>query len=209
MQGSRLAKIFVVTLLLSLSVSAEENSDACNKNCVTSYGDVLGVTKNRVISYSNCNNRCVIFENEKYQGTYTGIKWQCVEFARRWLLINHNVIFSSVNTAADMWKETNEYVEVGFEEKRAVESIKNGSERLPKRGDLLIYGKELFGTGHVAVVLFVDKTKEFISVAEQNFSNLPWVSDFSRRIKFEKINNKFWLKEQYLIGWKSQSLSDK
>ena len=55
-------------------------------------------------AYSNCNSNCVIFEPNHQQDIYTGIKWQCVEYARRWLLEEQGVVFGDVEIAADIWE---------------------------------------------------------------------------------------------------------
>jgi hypothetical protein len=56
---------------------------ACQSRCNSPYGEVLGKSPRGIEAYSNCQSGCVIFEPNKWNGTYTGIKWQCVEYARR------------------------------------------------------------------------------------------------------------------------------
>jgi len=182
---------------------AETKPGACHSHCVSPYGQVLGETSSKVIAYSNCNNQCVDYTSNKINHVYTGIKWQCVEFARRWLLVNHGVVFDSINTAADMWAQINEYKEVGFGDKVQLETYKNGSEKMPIRGSLLIYEKALFSTGHVAVVVSIDKIKKNIYIAEQNFKNLKWPSNYSRAISYSKKGDTYWVHDEFLIGWKS------
>ena len=75
----------------------------CITNCETNYGVVLGQSPAGVPAYSNCNAECVIFEPNHLNDIYTGIKWQCVEYARRWLLQERGVVFGDVDIAADIW----------------------------------------------------------------------------------------------------------
>ena len=43
-------------------------------------------------------------------GVKTGAKWQCVEYARRWLFIRKGGIFKGVTMAVQMWDQLS-YVE--------------------------------------------------------------------------------------------------
>ncbi|MEJ2114544.1 MAG: CHAP domain-containing protein, partial [Gammaproteobacteria bacterium] len=82
------------------------------------------------------------------------------------------------------------------------ESIVNGAIELPKIGDLLIYGIDYLGTGHVAVVVGVDEKLHFIQVAEQNYANTKWQNNYARQIAYIKLDKRVWLLDSYLIGWK-------
>lgn len=175
--------------------------ESCETHCVTPYGQVLGTASGNVTAYSNCNAQCVIFEPNREAGTYTGIKWQCVEFARRWLLQKQGVIYGDVDTAADIWKLTT-ITNVADNKPLPFHSYPNGAMISPQVGDLLIYAKEFLGTGHVAVIIGLDKTAGLIKVAEQNFSNDKWSADYARAIDFLEKEGKYWLLDGYLLGWK-------
>jgi len=200
-------QVYIVTLLLLTviifsPVSANENRAACYKQCVSDYGTVLGTTAKGIKAYSNCNNDCVIFEPNKHNGTYTGIKWQCVEFARRWLLVNHGVVYGDVDFAIDIWDKITYYTNVKTSKQVPVTSHLNGSEQPPRTGDLLIYAKALLGTGHVAVVTGVNKEKNKITIGEQNYKNSEWSDDHARSVDYINRNGKYWVLDPYLIGWK-------
>lgn len=173
----------------------------CSTNCETNYGIVIGESPAGVPAYSNCNAECVIFEPHHLNKIYTGIKWQCVEYARRWLLHERGVVFGDVDIAADIWamQEVNNPV---TKQTYAFNSIVNGASSLPLRGDLLIYGKDYLSTGHVAVVVAIDKNKQSIQVAEQNFANTKWQDKHAREITYTTNNGRVWLLDSYLIGWK-------
>lgn len=111
------------------SVNFCENTDT-NK-CITPYGEKLGESMG-VISYSNCRSECVNnLENSiKFKDTdkeiYTGLKWQCVEFARRWWILQKNITFSSVHSAEDIFNlKFAKNIESGQDIR--IKSIKNGS----------------------------------------------------------------------------------
>ncbi len=173
----------------------------CTTNCETQYGSGLGKSPAGVPAYSNCNADCVIFEPNHLQDIYTGIKWQCVEYARRWLLSEQSVVYGDVDIAADIWDlqtVNNPLNDQSYE----FNSIVNGSAELPMRGDLLIYGEEYLGTGHVAVVVGIDEKQQLIQVAEQNYANVTWQQNYAREIAYIKNDERVWLLDSYLIGWK-------
>jgi len=174
----------------------------CRTDCVAPYGTVLGATRRGIEAYSNCNSDCVIFDPNRWNGTYTGIKWQCVEYARRWLLQNKGAVYGDVDVAADIWEKIDHLVEVGTQKKLPLESRLNGAEQPPRPGDLLIYAKAFNNTGHVAVVVDVDHEAGHIKVAEQNFRNQPWLNDYARKVELLERSGRYWLLDAYLLGWK-------
>jgi len=200
--------VILVGLLGNLVAMAEHEPETigktpqqCRMGCESAYGIELGKSPVGIPAYSNCNADCVIFEPHHFNDIYTGIKWQCVEYARRWLLREKSVVFGDVDIAADIWsmqqvenpinKLTLEFV-----------SIVNGSAEVPQRGDLLIYGKDYLGTGHVAVVIGVDEEKQKIQIAEQNYANTKWQNEYAREINYIFSDKRVWLLDGYLIGWK-------
>lgn len=202
-----LSGFIIPTILYAQGLKAEDKlslPSQCQSHCVTPYGEVLGLAKGNIPAYSNCNSQCFVQEPHQENGTYTGIKWQCVEFARRWLLHQRGVVYGDVNTASEIWNLT-AVTRVADHKLLPFVSYLNGSEQLPKAGDLLIYAKEYLQTGHVAVVTEVDEHQGFLKVAEQNFLNNKWGSHFARTIPFIKKANHYWLLDAYLLGWKRVS----
>ncbi|EDN66083.1 D-alanyl-glycyl endopeptidase-like protein [Beggiatoa sp. PS] len=202
----------VLTLMVILTTIVKANSvletktnplsQACRIDCVTPYGKILGVASSNVVAYSNCQAQCVIFEPNHKNGTYTGIKWQCVEFARRWLLTHQGVVYGDVDIAADLWHKIDFVSRVADGKQFKLASHLNGSNQAPQVGDLLIYAKAFFQTGHVAVVTGVDLKVGIIQVAEQNFANQTWEGDYAREIPLIEQEGQYWLLDGYLLGWK-------
>jgi glutathionylspermidine amidase/synthetase len=174
----------------------------CSNNCATPYGEVLGVAAGNVIAYSNCNAKYVRFEPHYNNGIYTGIQWQCVEFTRRWLLSQRGVVYGDVDFASDIWNKIDFVIRVADGKLFKLQSYLNGSIHPPQVGDLLIYDKAFFNTGHVAVVTCVDLEAGLVRIAEQNFFNKKWVGNYAREIKLIKKNGRYWLWDVYLLGWK-------
>lgn len=181
---------------------AKISSRGCDTPCVTPYGETLGVAAGNVPAFSNCKAQCVVFDPYYQAGTYTGIKWQCVEFARRWLLINKGVVYGDVDVASDIWNKIEFVTDVRAGKRLPLTAHVNGSAQSPAPGDLLVYTKEFLSTGHVAVITEVDLAGGQIEVAEQNFLNQKWPADYARRIPVLEKEGKYWVLDPYLIGWK-------
>lgn len=202
----RLKQFFALLLVFAAcasTVAAEGLTlpQACTESCVTPYGVVLGMTADGVKSYSNCQAQCVVFDPNQIEGTYTGIKWQCVEFARRWLIQNRGMTFGDVDVAADIWA-LNALTRLSDQSPVPLKTYENGATQRPRRGDLLIYAREYLGTGHAAIVLSVDWRRGLVRVAEQNYKNIKWRGHYARTIQFIGKDGRYWLLDAYLLGWK-------
>ena len=197
--------VFFVGFLSAPTTFADNKSKLppdCQIDCITPYGEILGVSKSGVEAYSNCNSKCVIYEPNKWKGTYTGIKWQCVEYARRWLLLNKGAVYGDVENASDIWDKIDYLTEIKTKSKLPLISYVNGSKLAPQIGDMLIYANEFNNTGHVAIVIDVDIKNGILEVGEQNFNNQSWSNKYARKINLITRNNQYWLLDAYLLGWK-------
>lgn len=131
-----------------------------------------------------------------------GIKRQCVGFTRRWLYMNKGMVYQDVNIAADIWDTVNHYTRITDGKKIKVNNIENGATQLPKMGDLIIYSEKFLNTGHVSVVVHVNKQHKSIELYEQNFKNKFQSPNQQRSISFVYHQQCFWLLDRYLLGWK-------
>jgi len=120
-------------------------------------------------------------------GVYMGYKWQCVEFARRWLYRNRGLVFEDVAMAYDIFG-LRHFRRVQDHGLVPVHAFANGSPRPPEPGCLLVWeeGGEFDVTGHVAVVTTV--LPDRVRIAEQNYehSPLPAGQDWSRELVLER-----------------------
>ena len=135
------------------------------------YGDIIG-TFNGVQAYSNSNNK--IDSPNYYNKIYTGLKWQCVEYVRRYLIINHNITFTNVNSA--------------FEIPDAQFMTLHGEIIIPKMNNNLVIGSIIIFSkdspdGHVAIVSSV--LSSGITVVEQNYND----NIFPRFISYNDLKN--------------------
>ncbi len=169
------------------SSPSENNNDINNKNekctsekCFNNYGAVIGSNSNAP-AYSNCgcsyknkfDDYTSILPKEQTgfeKDLNVGIKWQCVEYSRRWLVLNFKVSFEDILFACQIFFLK---TATDLENKTDLEFLayKNRNKIAPQFGDLIIYPFCL-GTpwGHVAVCTKVDIELGFIEISEQNFA---------------------------------------
>jgi glutathionylspermidine amidase/synthetase len=184
--------------------------ESCKKDCSTEFNTVLGENSN-VIGFSNCNAYyCSNFDDgpvmikKEALGTkediFSGIRWQCVEYARRWLIINKRFTFEGVDSAYQIW-DINTVSRIDDDKKSKFASYKNDSGVPPKLGDLIIFRNNSQNPhGHVAVIFDSDLEKGYIDVAEQNNFNTKWeTKTYARRIKLftknKESNPQYYLTE--------------
>ena len=182
--------------------AAEPSLEACSTQCETPYGELLGRSPSDVPAYSNCSSLCVSQDPNQVNDTYTGMEWQCVEYARRWLFRTEGLVFESVDIAADIWDGITYLVDTSSNDRRNLRNLPNGSAESPRRGDLLIWSSEFLGTGHIAVVARVDHEQGYVEVVEQNFLNQKWPGKYARRIPMQQRQGGVWLDDELLVGWK-------
>lgn len=182
------------------------------------FGVTLGIAPGGVPSYSSdysTVDETKLEGRHTYRnyvdGIFTGYKWQCVEFARRWLYINKGYIFNDVAMAYNIFHLKNFRV-VTDNSSLPAHSFENGAAAKPKTGSLLIWdeGGEFVKTGHVAVVTEVFEDK--IRIVEQNESFEKWPDgrNYSRELK-AKVDSDggYWIECSYhdsnLLGWVTQT----
>ena len=86
------------TVALGLDMDgASISSIPCKIECTTPCGMLPGTSPGGVRAYSNCRPECKTCEPLRLGSVYTGHKWQCVEYARRWLPVNKCAVFSEVD----------------------------------------------------------------------------------------------------------------
>ncbi len=197
----RLFNVVCLSLLVYVA-NADQLPPSCSQDCVVNYGETLGESITGVKAFSNCNNACVNPTPYFIDNTFTGIKWQCVEYARRWLLVNEGVVYGDVDIAADIWQLDHVMSADKKSQKPFINILNGDSQSGIQRGDLLIYSQAFYGTGHVAVVLKVDKQKQRLYLGEQNFDNRLWVEGYARDVPYIERADEIWVLDTYLIGWK-------
>jgi len=147
---------------------------------------------------------CCFWLPSKMKGQSLGIKWQCVEFARRWLLLQRGYVFESVPCAYNIFDLTS-VTTVPGKKKLPMTAHQNGASVHPRDGCLLIWNPEgkFSGTGHVAIITKASPT--WVRIAEQNFDDLVWptdTQDYARELPAEvDADGKYWIRSPAILGW--------
>lgn len=166
------------------------------------FGTELGSNQG-VIGYSNGEKNHGSVGGDSYvKDHFAGHKYQCVEYARRWLILTKNLSFKSVFCACDIWS-INHLISLDSNEKIPLVAIPNGSEVPPQVGAILIYKRRFFlPFGHVAIITHVDEKLNFICISEQNVDDVYWPGDYARKLALENVNGGFFIQDKYaLYGW--------
>ncbi|TLS66994.1 CHAP domain-containing protein [Mariprofundus erugo] len=147
-------------------------------------------------------------------GVFMGYKWQCVEFARRWLYLNHGCTFDNIPMAYDIFhlrslRSLKDHMLL------PLRSFRNGARRPPEPGCMLIWeeGGEFEETGHVAIVteVFADRVR----IVEQNVSHQVWAEgqQYSRELRARtEADGSYHIECTYpdaaVLGWVIQTDDD-
>jgi len=185
------------------------------------FGSIIGIAPGNVPAYS-CDYDSADDEElptrQSYRsyvdGVYMGHKWQCVEFARRWLYSNYGYVFDDIAMAYDIFRLSH-VRQIESNELLPLRSFRNGSQRAPEPGCLLIWeeGGEFAVTGHVAIVTEV--TPDYVRIAEQNVGDRSWPDgqDYSRQINATVTETReYWIECSFgdatILGWVIQTDDD-
>jgi len=153
------------------------------------FGEPMGTCPWGVPAYSSDYDSANDDEHGDYisfhNGVYTGCKYQCVEYARRWLVAVKGITFPDVRMAYEVFRFRH-FVRVSDETPIPVVPHSNGvSTVVPPVGAVLLWKPNGYfrHTGHIAIVTHVHS--QSICVAEQNVYDRKWLSrNYSREIPF-------------------------
>ncbi len=129
-------------------------------------------------------------------GYNIGLKWQCVEFVKRYYYEYYDHKFpNSYGHAKDFFKAS--IKDGGWNQERALVQYKNGSQSQLKKGDLVVFDGTKFNIyGHVAIVSAVWDDR--IEIIQQN----PGPIGSSRVIyPLKHVNGKWYIEHKNLLGW--------
>lgn len=206
----------------SSNFNSNSNSNSTlNNNLSEPFGSLLGIAPGGVPAY--CSDYATADPAQlpdrhsfrHYEGdVYTGYKWQCVEFARRWLLLNYGYVFDDIAMAYDIFR-LHSVKCVKTHRRLPLFAFANGSLRHPEPGAMLIWqeGGEFETTGHVAIIteVFADKVR----IAEQNVEFTRWGEgrNFSRELNAHTTaDGHYWIACSYedaeILGWMLQTDDD-
>ena len=155
-------------------------------NLYTDKDVILGKTFG-VYAYKN-KNKNNPREKNFAKNVYTGLKWECVEFVRRFLIVKKNISFNDTDYAYQLWYNFNKNMFFSNENKFMVIKVPLSGFMYNsfKTGDILVWDSSNdsgIPYGHMAIVVSRVSNTHY-KIAEQNWDNeLEWEGeDYSRII---------------------------
>jgi hypothetical protein len=143
---------------------------------------------NGIPSYINNNtDNEVNYIHTKYGSVYTGVKWQCVEFVRRYLILRYGITFETVKNVYEL-KNTSNFYFLMSGSPLPVHFYNTG---FPMVNDILILSWK--DTGHVAIVCNVDQNKGLIYTVDQNSEPEQWDTETYSRV--------YSIHSKQIMGW--------
>jgi glutathionylspermidine amidase/synthetase len=185
------------------------------------FGEICGYAPGDIPAFS-CDYRSLslrsiynmgfsLFSHQHPDGMYYGFRYQCVEFARRWLIHARGVTFDSVGMAHEIF-ELPSAISVPHGHLIPWTNLLNGSSIRPQKGAVLIWEDhgDFSRTGHVAIV--VDVSDDWVRVAEQNVEDTTWSGrNWARELQVDYDHSKgsYFIHERWgkqggkILGWKN------
>ncbi|EPY29618.1 trypanothione synthetase/amidase [Strigomonas culicis] len=147
------------------------------------FGEVQGYAPGGIPAYSNKHDHFFSGERSLDGDVFCGFKYQCVEFARRWLLERKGLVLPEVNWACHIF-QLSEVFAAASGEPVAVLPIRNGTTAKPVADSLIIYpSSDANIVGHVGVITAVGD--DYVCVADQNYRFHKWEGDYNFKLKLD------------------------
>ncbi len=155
-------------------------------------GDVIDQFQG-VNVYHNGYMDHVLERNTTADGYNLGLKYQCVEFVKRYFYEQHqHKMPDSYGHAKDFFDK--KLADGAINTKRAMLQFQNGSVSAPAVGDLLVFDAWLGNAyGHVAIVS--DVRFDHIQIVQQN------TRSSRATVKLNQRDHKWYLDSQSILGW--------
>ena len=153
------------------------------------FGKPLGVTKQKVVSFSNHGKSKNKDQPNYYNNVYTGVKFQSVEFVRRWLISVYGITFESVDDAIDIFELQN-FILVRYPSiKIVIEKCANDGSQNIEFGNVIIWDSQGTFNLYGSCAIVVKVKNNIIFIADQNVSNKSWNGKcYSRKLYLNENN---------------------
>lgn len=150
---------------------------------------------NGVIVYYNGNTNNVE-ERNTVNGYNLGLKYQCVEFVKRYYYEYYqHKMPNSYGNAIDFFNQN--LLDGSLNTERNLTQFTNPSFTKPKVGDLIVMDKTFFNSyGHVCIVSNVDTN--YVEIIQQNGGTF---SETKEGFKLEYKNDKWFINNGRILGW--------
>jgi len=132
--------------------------------------------------------------NTSYDGYNFGLKYQCVEFVKRFYYLKYNhKMPNSYGHAKDFFDKS--LVHGAYNSKRGLYQYKNAHGIAPKVGDIIVYdGCEMSRFGHIAIISQVNGDN--IEIIQQN-----WGKKTRQMIPLVKYESYYTVADFDILGW--------
>lgn len=156
-------------------------------------GDIIDEFEGVVVFYNGPYTN-VSGRNMTRDGYNLGLKYQCVEFVKRYYYIKHNhKMPDSYGHAGDFFDKSLLHGE--FNKRRGLYQYKNAHRIPPKPGDILVYDScEMSRYGHIAIVSAVRDHE--IEIIQQN-----WGKKTRQLIPLVQYESYFTVADYDILGW--------
>jgi surface antigen len=188
-------RIIWFLLIVIMLFAAVKFSKKVNLNPQLEIGQKVD-SLNGVFVYYNGGVSNVNGRNTSVDGYNIGLKWQCVEFVKRYYFekLNHKMP-DALGNAKDFFDAKLE--DSTLNEKRNLMQFKNGSTSKPNVEDLLIYDGTLTNSyGHVSIVSSVGERE--IEIIQQNPGPFGKPRE---RFSLTFLNGKWMIGNNRIFGW--------
>ena len=187
--------LIISLVILVIGFAAYKITKKINFNSNYKVGQALD-SLNHVIVYYKGGVDNNSGRNISADGYNIGIKYQCVEFVKRYYCqyLNHEMPDAHGN-AKDFFDNT--LADSTLNPKRNLIQFTNGSKSKPMPNDLLVFSGSIFNKyGHVAIISTVNENE--IEIIQQN----PGPFGKSREnLQLKNINNKWTIDNDRVLGW--------
>ncbi|VAW82835.1 Trypanothione synthetase domain protein [hydrothermal vent metagenome] len=195
--------VLTIFVLFIPSVVAFHLIRNVNINPKYNIGDIFDTFQGVSVFYNGGINT-VVGRNRTADGYNLGLKYQCVEFVKRYYFKRYShKMPNSYGHAKDFF---NSKLKDGqFNKVRGLIQFKNPSSRAPKVGDLLVYGPTVFNAyGHVSIVSKVNLSDDSIEIIQQNSGQFGSTREI---FKLQQQSKRWKIMHKGVLGW--LSLPDK
>lgn len=170
---------------------------SCIFLCFTSYNPEVGSViddLNEIPVYYNGNIANVFGRNITDSGYNLGLKYQCVEFVKRYYFEYYE------HSMPDTYGHAKEFFDKsiedsGLNEKRGLMQYSNTRTFAPKVGDIMVFdGSKENPFGHLGIISKVSDDE--VEIIQQN-----WGKKTRHKMKLIKFNDIFTVADFHVLGW--------
>ena len=134
-------KLFVSILVLATLFLYTKSESRLHNRSIVPYNAIIGYASTNVVSYSKGNDSHAPGDSYCLYKVYTGIKWQCVEFACRCIFLRKGCVFHQITEGLDIWSQVDSAQRVVETKCFNFKKFPNGSPSPPKNETFIIFDR--------------------------------------------------------------------